>query len=113
MTVLAFHSLLRTDALVALFILVCGALAWRLIWAILVTPRLDRVPPLMRQKEPEEQRPPVRVLIRDAEPEIEPDYPIIEVITPREALPSTSEAGPIVRPVLTPGDRSIVRRRER
>jgi hypothetical protein len=93
--------------------LVLGALAWRLIWAILVTPRLDRVPPLLRPKEPEEQCSPVRVLIRDAEPETEPDYPIIEVITPREALPSTSEAGPVARPVLPHGNRAIVRRHER
>lgn len=69
-------------------VLVFGALAWRLIWAILVTPRLDRIPGRTPApvEEPSEEAPRVRVLIREPDPEIN----VIEVITPAQALPSGS-----------------------
>lgn len=93
MTTLAF---LRTDALQALFVLVCGALAWRLIWAILVTPRLDRIPPKVERPEPIEEDSRVRVLVREPAPTIEfeprPQIDLIEVITPAKALPSASRS---------------------
>jgi hypothetical protein len=112
MTTLAFMGFSRNFAMGVelLFLLVCGALGWRLIWAILVTPRLNQVPPLRKHEEPAEPKQAVRVLLREPEPEPEPEYPCIEVITPREALPS----GPIEvitpRAALPSGDRSIVRR---
>lgn len=69
-------------------VLVLGALAWRLIWAILVTPRLDRIPgrtPAPDQ-DPSEEAPRVRVLVREPDPQID----VVEVITPAQALPSGS-----------------------
>lgn len=94
MTTLAF---LRTDALQALFILVCGALAWRLIWAILVTPRLDRIPPRVERPESIEEESRVRVRIREPEPTVEfieprPQIDLIEVITPAKTLPNASKS---------------------
>jgi hypothetical protein len=69
-------------------VLVLGALAWRLIWAILVTPRLDRIPGRTPAsvEEPSAEAPRVRVLVREPEPQID----VIEVITPAQALPSGS-----------------------
>jgi hypothetical protein len=110
MATLAF---LRTDALTALFILVCGAIAWRLIWAILVTPRLNQIPPLFGRKESVEHTRPSRVLIREHEPEPEPEFQCIEVITPREAFPSRSSNEVTPRPALPGGNRSIVRKHVR
>ncbi len=107
MTTLAF---LRTDALTALFILVCGALAWRLIWAILVTPRLNQVPPLMKRKEPPDSSQTVQVLLRDREPETEPEIRCIEVIDTREALPSRPTEVITPRSALPNGERRMVRR---
>ena len=105
MTTLAL-SLLRTDALQALFILVCGALAWRLIWAILVTPRLNQVPPLRRQEAAEEPQQSVRVLLREPEPEVR----CIEVIDNRAALPNATIDAITPRPALPTGERRMVRR---
>jgi hypothetical protein len=110
MTTLAL-SLLRTDALQALFILVCGALAWRLIWAILVTPRLNQVRPLRKEKEPVEEQQSVRVLLRQPEPE--PEIRCIEVIDTREALPSGPTEIITPRPALPSGERRMVRRASR
>ncbi|MCC6228531.1 MAG: hypothetical protein IT432_04815 [Phycisphaerales bacterium] len=110
MTTLAI-SLLRTDALQALFIVVCGALAWRLIWAILVTPRLDKVPPLLNEADPVEDQPTVRVLLRKPGPE--PDIRCIEVIDTRDALPSGPTEVITPRPVLPGGERRMVRRASR
>jgi len=91
--------------------LVFGALAWRLIWAILVSPRLNQIPPLFGQKDSAEPRAESRVRIRESLPEPEPEYLSIEVITPREALPSRAGPEAISRPALTDGNRNIVRRR--
>lgn len=97
---------------------VVGALVWRLIWAILVTPRLNQIPSLGREREsPEKQAPleraDVRVLILNHQAEPEPEYPCIEVITPREALPSRSSTDTSPLPALPAGSQSIVRRRAR
>lgn len=91
--------------------LVCGALLWRLIWAILVTPRLNQIPPLFGQKNSAEPRAETRVRIRESVPEPEPEYLSIEVITPREALPSRATPEDISRPALPGGNRTLVRRR--
>ena len=93
--------------------LVCGAVLWRLIWAILVTPRLNQIPPLFGRIEPGPKQPEARVLIREAEPDHEPEFECIEVIAPRESLPSPTTHEGISRPALGDGNRSIVRRRTR
>lgn len=111
MAVLASSSLLRTDALVALFILVCGALAWRLIWAILVTPRLKQIPPIFGQKNSAEPRVQTPVWIRESQAERHPEYISVEVISPREVLPNRITPEAVSRPALTDGKPSIVRRR--
>jgi hypothetical protein len=110
MTTLAFlnETLLHFGMVV---VLVVGALLWRLIWAILVTPRLNQIPPLFGQKDSAEPRAETRVRIRESLPEPEPEYVSIEVITPREALPIRQTPEGISRPALSDGNRNLVRRR--
>lgn len=117
MSTLAFQSEGGAFAVVVVT-LVFGALLWRLIWAILVTPRLNQVPSLSRRKEVPEKEAPVeradvRVLILNSQAEPEPEYQCIEVITPREALPSRSSTDTSPLPALPAGSQSIVRRRAR
>ena len=111
METLAFLGIPRNFAMGVqiLFLLVCGALGWRLIWAILVTPRLDRLPRRAEAPERTEEEPRVRVLIREPAPEVQ----CIEVIDTREALPRGHDDVITPRPVLPSGERRLVRRASR